>query len=181
MAEQEAEPQDSEEEVDPLEELLAKVGMLRKLLLVATTLAFAGIVAPFALLGGLKNQIVATTSGPLTEMQSLHAKVDNDFSNLNLAMEFHNHQMELTSELIESVDPTIDRKQFDVLSTVLSSQEKDYQFFLITMKEAVSGLAEMISGPREWRDEFAEKLDAALELSKEREQQLQQSLPGTET
>lgn len=173
MADEEA--QETEEEIDPLEELISKVATLRKLLLVATVLAIAGIAAPFVLLGGLQEQIIATTSGPLTEMQSLHTKVDDGFSNLNLAMEFHNHQMELTGELIEGVEPTIDRSQFDTLRTVMLSQEKDYQFFLQTMKDAVGGLAEMVSGPREWRDDFTAKLDSAIEISTLRENQFQQS------
>ena len=160
---------EDEEELSPIEILEKKVFMLRILLIVAAFLAVAAIGSPLYLMRGMGDEIIAATTGPLSEMQSLESRVVGDFGNLHLALEFHNHQMDLFSDLISSIDPNIDREQFAVLQDIMLNQEEDYQYFLDTVKSAVFGLSEMVLGSRDWREDFNTKLDSAIAISQERE------------
>jgi DNA/RNA-binding domain of Phe-tRNA-synthetase-like protein len=70
---------------------------------------------------------------------------------------------------LDAINPAVDQAQFASLEQVMVNQEQDFQAFLGSVKLAVSGLSEMMSGSRGWREDFYSKLDAAIATSKQRE------------
>jgi hypothetical protein len=173
MSEQEQQEEGAErpppDEPDELEVLLAQTANLTKVLVAAgisAVLLTAGLVHTYRT---LNQRIYTVTEGPLSEMTSMVTQLGNDYINVNMALEFHTHQVAAMGEQIESFDPSVDQQKFSLLTEVMQGQEKDYQQFLETVKIAMRGLSEMVSGSRSWRDDFDTKLDAAIELSKSRQ------------
>lgn len=168
MADEE-ETQSEENELDPIEELQKKSKRQLTLLFAAcaTSLVF------FAILGftytTLTEQLRVATSEPLIEMENLSSLVSDEYSNLTMAVEFYNHQMEILGKRLDAIDPAIDQAQFDDLKSLIVSQEQDLQLFLKSAQDAIFGLSEMISGSRSWRDDFKGKLDLAIAASQARE------------
>lgn len=116
----------------------------------------------------LSGQILSDTAEPLMEMKNLSGLVSEEYSNLNMAVEFYNHQMSTIEDRLEAIDPTTDQQQFQELRIILISQEQDFQLFLGSAKEAMTGLSKMVSGSRSWRDDFNSKLDLAIASSEAR-------------
>lgn len=168
MADEE-ETQSEENEIDPLEELQKKSKRQLTILFAAcaTSLIF------FAILGftyaTLTEKLRVATLEPLIEMESLSSQVSDEYSNLTMAVEFYNHQMEILGKRLDNIEPAIDQAQFDDLKNLVVSQEQDMQLFLRSAQDAIFGLSEMISGSRSWRDDFKGKLDLAIAASQARE------------
>ncbi|MCH7816833.1 MAG: hypothetical protein IIC60_09730 [Proteobacteria bacterium] len=175
MAEEDREEEEAKE--DPLALIEARAKNQLNYIFIAgiTSLLF------IACLGftyvSLSARVISSTQAPLAEMTYLAGNVSEEFSNLNLAVEFHNHQMEAISRRLDAINPSVDEHQFALLQQVMLGQEKDFQYFLDTVKLAVHGLSEMVSGSRGWRDEFNSKLDAAISNSKGREFRLNNDSP----
>lgn len=151
-----------------MEELQQRAAKQLKLLLGVglSSIAFAALLG-FAYVS-LSGNIVRVSQEPLMEMTNLAGLVSEEYANLNLALEFHNLQLETLSRRIDDIGPNIDQAQFDAVQNALRSQEDDFVIFLEALREAVYGLSEMVSGPRGWRDEFSEKLDTAIASSQQR-------------
>ena len=117
----------------------------------------------------LSGQILSATAEPLMEMKNLSGLVSDEYSNLNMAVEFYNHQMSTIGIRLDAIDPAVDQEQFEELRKILMSQEQDFQVFLGSAKDAMTGLSKMVSGSRSWRDDFNSKLDLAITTSEARE------------
>ena len=156
-------------EEDLLEVLEKKTKTTRTLLIVCavSTLVLLNslILGYFSVSYRVNTQSQAT----LNEMMQLSGRMSEEFTGLNLALEFNNHQIELSTARIDALDPKVDKQQFALIKSVMLGQERDSQYFFETVKVAVAGLSEMITGSREWRDDFNEKLDLAIAISAERE------------
>lgn len=166
MADEEAKPEGSAE--DPIEELQLKS---KKQL----TLLFASCASSLVLLGllgftytSLTGKLLSTTQEPLIEMKNLSGLVSEEYSNLTMAVEFYNHQMDSLGKRLDEIDPAIDQAQFAALEGIIISQEADFQVFLKSAQDAVFGLSEMVSGSRSWREDFKGKLDLAIAASEAR-------------
>ncbi|MFT4860985.1 MAG: hypothetical protein ACI95C_000183 [Pseudohongiellaceae bacterium] len=135
--------------------------------------ACASTVVLLACLGftyiSLSGQILSATAEPLMEMKNLSGLVKDEYSNLNMAVEFYNLQMTTIGTRLDGIDPTVDQEQFEELRKILISQEQDFQVFLNSSKNAMTGLSKMLSGSRSWRDDFNSKLDLAITTSAARE------------
>ncbi len=135
--------------------------------------ACASTVVLLACLGftyiSLSGQILSATAEPLMEMKNLSGLVNDEYSNLNMAVEFYNLQMTTIGTRLDGIDPTVDQEQFEELRKILISQEQDFQVFLNSAKNAMTGLSKMLSGSRSWRDDFNSKLDLAITTSEARE------------
>lgn len=169
MSEEENQEEPQEQEGDPLEELAERTTWQWRLIFgsVLSSVVFMGSLAfTYATLNG---RIVTLTTEPLMEMKNLSGSVSEEYESLNLAVEFHNHLLESMQDQLDAIDPTIDQEQFDNLQQVMVGQEQDFQAFLGSVKLAVSGLSEMMSGSRTWREDFYTKLDAAIATSEQRE------------
>lgn len=159
-------------EQDQLTLLLVQTANLTKVLVAAgisAVLLIAGLVSSYLI---LNQRIFTVTEGPLNEMTSMVAQLGNDYINTNMSLEFHTHQVAAINEKIESFDPSIDQQKFALIAQVMRGQEQDYQQFLETVKTAIHGLSEMVSGSRSWRSDFDKKLDAAIDYSKNRQLRL---------
>ncbi len=169
MAEEEKKEETEEQEGDPIEILAARTTWQWRLIFgsVLSSVIFMACVAfTYANLNG---RILTLTSEPLMEMTNLSGAVSEEYENLNLAVEFHNHLLESMQEQLDAINPAVDQAQFASLQQVMVSQEQDFQSFLESVKFAVNGLSEMMSGSRSWRDDFYNKVDAAIATSKQRE------------
>jgi len=169
MAEEEKKEGTEEQEGDPIEILAARTTWQWRLIFgsVLSSVIFMACVAfTYANLNG---RILTLTSEPLMEMTNLSGAVSEEYENLNLAVEFHNHLLESMQEQLDAINPAVDQAQFASLQQVMVSQEQDFQSFLESVKFAVNGLSEMMSGSRSWRDDFYNKVDAAIATSKQRE------------
>jgi len=161
---------DTEEqpEADPLEVLESRAKSQMNLIFAAgiTSMLFLGSLG-FTYVS-LNTRVLSGTQEPLIEMTKLANDVSDDYTNLNLAVEFNNHQIDSITRRLEAVQPSIDQSKFLQLEQVMVGQERDYQHFLSTVKTAVHGLSEMVTGSRGWRNDFNDKLDAAVSTSLER-------------
>lgn len=168
MADEE-ETQSEDSELDPLEELQKKSKRQLTLLFAAC----ASSLVFLAILGftytSLNEQLLIATQEPLVEMENLSELVSDEYSNLTMAVEFYNHQMEILGKRLDDIDPAIDQAQFDDLKVLVGNQERDIQLFLKSSQDAIYGLSEMISGSRSWREDFKGKLDLAIAASQARE------------
>ncbi|MFT6401150.1 MAG: hypothetical protein ACJA2D_000456 [Pseudohongiellaceae bacterium] len=164
--EEETKPEDNEQ--DLIEELQLKA---KKQLTILFAACASGIVF-FCLLGftytSLTGKLLSATQEPLIEMKNLSGLVGEEYSNLTMAVEFYNHQMDSLGKRLDGVDPAIDQAQFAKLEDVIISQELDFQLFLNSAQDAVFGLSEMVSGSRGWRQDFKGKLDLAIAASEAR-------------
>jgi len=120
----------------------------------------------------LSGKILSVTAEPLMEMKNLSGLVGDEYSNLNMTVEFYNHQMNTIESRLDAIDPAVDQAQFEELRTILISQEQDFQVFLNSAKDAMTGLSKMVSGSRSWRDDFNSKLDLAITSSEARQLRL---------
>ena len=169
MAEEEKKEEGAEQEGDPLEILAARTTWQWRLIFgsVLSSIIFMACLAfTYASLNG---RILTVTNEPLMEMTNLSGAVSEEYENLNLAVEFHNHLLESLQEQLDAIDPSVDQEQFDRVQQVMVSQEQDFQAFLESAKLAVNGLSEMMSGSRSWREDFYSKIDAAIATSEQRE------------
>jgi hypothetical protein len=139
------------------------------------TLLFAACASGVLFLGllgftytSLTGKLLSTTQEPLIEMKNLSGLVSEEYSNLTMAVEFYNHQMDSLGQRLDQIDPAIDQAQFAKLQDVIISQEHDFQIFLNSAQDAVFGLSEMVSGSRGWRQDFKGKLDLAIAASEAR-------------
>jgi hypothetical protein len=114
-------------------------------------------------------------------MTNLAGLVSEEYANLNLALEFHNYQLESLSRRLDDVGPSVDPAQFDAVREVLVDQEADIEIFLAALKDSVFGLSEMVSGSRAWREDFAKKLDQAIESSRRRRELIGEQDNGADT
>ncbi|MFT6093864.1 MAG: hypothetical protein ACJA2Q_001764 [Pseudohongiellaceae bacterium] len=167
MADEEEEKTEDSEQ-DLIEELQLKAKKQLTLLFAAGA---SGVVF-FCLLGftyiSLTGKLLSATQEPLIEMKNLSGLVSDEYSNLTMAVEFYNHQMNSLGKRLDGVDPAIDQAQFAKLEDVIVSQELDFQLFLNSAQDAVFGLSEMVSGSRGWRQDFKGKLDLAIAASEAR-------------
>lgn len=169
MSEASEETESEEQDGETLEELAQRVRSQLRLLFAAvitTVLLMASVGFTYMSLSG---RILVATEEPLMEMTNLSGMVSEEYEDLNLAVEFHNHLLESVNTRLKEMDPSVDQSQFLAIQEVLVAQEKDYQYFLDTSKLAVTGLSQMVSGSRSWRDDFFSKLDVAIATSAERE------------
>lgn len=164
--EEETKPEGNEQ--DLIEELQQKAKKQLTLLFAACA---SGIVF-LGLLGftytSLTGKLMSATQEPLIEMENLSGLVSEEYSNLTMAVEFYNHQMDSLGQRLDQIDPSIDQAQFAKLQDVIISQEHDFQIFLNSAQDAVFGLSEMVSGSRGWRQDFKGKLDLAIAASEAR-------------
>ena len=168
MAEEEEEEQQESEE-DRLDTLEGKANSTRLLLLVlgvSSIVFIASLVTGFITVGF---KVSSTAQAPLQEMKNISNKITAEFTDLDMAVELHNHTMEEFGKRLSALSPNVDKANFQKLEDVMVSQERDYQYFLATVKTAIRGLSEMVSGSRVWRDDFEEKLNAAITHSQARE------------
>ncbi len=167
MADEETEQEDGEQQ-DPLELLEARArGQLKFLLAAGISSVLFMLSLGFTYLS-LSGRIMTATEEPLMEMNNLAGLVLEEYESLHLAVEFHNHLLESVNERIDGIDPSVDQAQFAQLQALLREQESDFQHFLESAKLAVNGLARMVSGSRDWRDEFNNRLDDAIASSQQR-------------
>ena len=164
----EEETQSEDSGQDPIEELQLKA---KKQL----TILFAACASSVVFLGmlgftytTLTGKLLSATQEPLIEMKNLSGLVSEEYSNLTMAVEFYNHQMDSLGQRLDDIDPAIDEAQFAKLENVIISQEHDFQVFLSSAQDAVFGLSEMVSGSRGWRQNFKSKLDLAIAASEAR-------------
>ena len=177
MSEANEEKEGEEGGGESLEELARRVRNQMRLLFAAaitTVLLMASVGFTYMSLSGA---IVVGTEEPLMEMKNLSGMVSDEYEDLNMAVEFHNHLLESVNTRLDEIDPSVDQSQFMAIQQVLVAQEKDFQYFLETTKLAVTGLSEMVSGSRGWREDFFNKLDVAIATSEERELALAEGLP----
>lgn len=168
MAEEET-PQEEENEQDPLELLEARArGQLNFVFAAAVTTVLLMVALGFTYLS-LSGRVLLATEEPLMEMTNLAGMVSEEYENLNLAVEFHNHLLDSITARLDAIEPSVDQSQFAELEEVLRAQEQDFQYFLETAKLAVNGLSQMVSGSRDWREEFNTRLDAAIATSRQRQ------------
>lgn len=164
--EEETKPEDNGQ--DLVEELQLKAKKQLTLLFAACA---SGVVF-LGLLGftytSLTGKLLSATQEPLIEMKNLSGLVSEEYSNLTMAVEFYNHQMDSLGQRLDQIDPAIDQAQFAKLEDVIISQEHDFQLFLSSAQDAVFGLSEMVSGSRGWRQDFKGKLDLAIAASEAR-------------
>jgi hypothetical protein len=167
MADEE-ETQSEDSGQDPIEELQLKA---KKQL----TILFAACASSVVFLGmlgftytTLTGKLLSATQKPLIEMKNLSGLVSEEYSNLTMAVEFYNHQMDSLGQRLDDIDPAIDEAQFAKLENVIISQEHDFQVFLSSAQDAVFGLSEMVSGSRSWRQDFKSKLELAIAASEAR-------------
>lgn len=169
MSEQAKQEENQEKEGDPLEVLAARTTWQWRLIFdsVLSSVVFMACLAfTYASLNG---RILTLTSEPLMEMSNLSGAVSEEYENLNLAVEFHNHLLESMQKQLDAINPAVDQAQFASLEQVMVNQEQDFQSFLESVKLAVSGLPEMMSGSRGWREDLYNKIDSAIATSKQRE------------
>jgi hypothetical protein len=164
----EEETQSEDSGQDPIEELQLKA---KKQL----TILFAACASSVVFLGmlgftytTLTGKLLSATQKPLIEMKNLSGLVSEEYSNLTMAVEFYNHQMDSLGQRLDDIDPAIDEAQFAKLENVIISQEHDFQVFLSSAQDAVFGLSEMVSGSRSWRQDFKSKLELAIAASEAR-------------
>lgn len=164
--EEEKKPEDNGQ--DLIEELQLKT---KKQLTMLFAACASGVVF-LGLLGftytSLNGKLLSATQEPLIEMENLSGLVSEEYSNLTMAVEFYNHQMDSLGQRLDQIDPAIDQAQFAKLEDVIISQELDFQLFLNSAQDAVFGLSEMVSGSRGWRQDFKGKLDLAIAASEAR-------------
>ncbi len=160
-------------EAPTTEEMLEALQGRSKTQLIVLFAACASSIVFLACLGftyvSLSGKILNVTTEPLIEMKNLSGLVSEEYSNLNMAVEFYNLQMNTISQRLDAIDPSVDQQQFEELRKILISQEQDFQGFLGSTKEAMTGLSKMVSGSRGWRDDFNGKLDLAITTSEARE------------
>jgi hypothetical protein len=167
MADEE-ETQSEDSGQDPIEELQLKAKKQLTILFAAcaSSVVFLGLLGfTYTTLTG---KLLSATQEPLIEMKNLSGLVSEEYSNLTMAVEFYNHQMDSLGQRVGDIDPAIDRAQFAKLENVIISQEHDFQIFLSSAQDAVFGLSEMVSGSRGWRQDFKGKLDLAIAASEAR-------------
>jgi hypothetical protein len=128
----------------------------------------------------LNGKILSATTEPLMEMKNLSGLVGDEYSNLNMAVEFYNYQMNTLGTRLDGIDPAVDQAQFEELRNIVISQEQDFQLFLSSAQDAMTGLSKMVSGSRSWRDDFNSKLDLAITTSEARQLRLNDSLDQAE-
>lgn len=164
-----------EEEKKPEEngqDLIEELQLKAKKQLTMLFAACASGVVFLGLLGftytSLNGKLLSATQEPLIEMENLSGLVSEEYSNLTMAVEFYNHQMDSLGQRLDQIDPAIDQAQFAKLEDVIISQELDFQLFLNSAQDAVFGLSEMVSGSRGWRQDFKGKLDLAIAASEAR-------------
>jgi len=171
MAEEEEAAEETEiSDEDLLKTLQAKSKTLMLLLLGSTVTSLLLLGAVFFVYNTVSGKIVQSSAEPLAEMRELKNLVVEDFTNMNLSVEYYNYQLGQLTDRLNAIDPSIDKDQFVVLEQVMLSQEKDFQLFLGTVKDAVFSLSEMVAGSRAWREDFNTKLDTAISLSETREE-----------
>ena len=164
----EEETQSEDSGQDPIEELQLKANKQLTILFAAcaSSVVFLGLLGfTYTTLTG---KLLSATQAPLIEMKNLSGLVSDEYSNLTMAVEFYNHQMDSLGQRLDDIDPAVDRAQFVKLENVIISQENDFQVFLSSAQDAVFGLSEMVSGSRGWRQDFKAKLDLAIAASEAR-------------
>ncbi|QCF27303.1 hypothetical protein [Hydrocarboniclastica marina] len=81
-------------------------------------------------------------------------------------------QAETIKQLQAQVQKLNEGQGDESLKAAMADQEQRYQAFLVTMKEGMVDLANMVRGSRTWLEQYGARLDEAIQNSKAREQAL---------
>jgi hypothetical protein len=141
-------------------------------LLVAVALIIAiSVGLTILIFSGLNKGPVSDHGQQITRLELEISTLKNQMQTNQLKME----QMETTFALQSAV---LKNSSTATLQKVLVQQEMSYQKFLNALKGGMYDLANMVPGSRTWLEHYNEELNLAIQLSINRQRELQQLQSG---
>jgi len=108
------------------------------------------------------------------ESQETLASLQTEIENLNKKLNDMDGRLVELSLTVPELKGRITNTSNAVMQQVLIAQEKDIQEFLTALRSATYDLAHMVPGSRAWLELYSTQIDAAVEMSEGRVNQLKQ-------
>ena len=136
------------------------VSLNRKVVILLLVVAVSGlsVFSTFGIVSLLSDDVEYATKGEVELIRGENAV-------LKMQIEAYEESLEQYQEVLGNSDAA-------AFNAILLNQEQSYQQHLVALKQGMRDLAKMLPGSRTWLEMYDEAMDAAIEQSQTRVQQL---------